>query len=78
MRESVFATYAWVMVDMHKKWDSAGRQDHLLRQHKVNMETYTESTGSRPPEAGLITTDTKREREKPSPTDTCVHVCGRR
>ena len=35
----VWAICAWVHVDVHKKCDSSGRQDHLLRQGKVNMES---------------------------------------
>lgn len=60
---SVFVICAWVHADVHvhKKWDSCGRRHHLLRQDKVNMESYTEPTGSRPPEARLIPTDKDRE-----------------
>lgn len=42
---------------MHRKCDSSGIRDHLPRQGKVNMESYAEPTGSKPPEAGFTLTD---------------------
>lgn len=57
---------------MHEKWDSYGRQDHLLRQDKVNMESYTKPRGSKSPEAGLTLTDKDGEGKFCS---VCVSVC---
>lgn len=57
---------------MHEKWDSYGRQDHLLRQDKVNMESYTKPRGSKSPEAGLTLTDKDGEGKFCS---VCVRLC---
>lgn len=54
-------------MDQYKKWDTCGRQNHLERQDKVNMETYSESTGSRPPGTG----QTEIERGR---ADMCVNA----
>lgn len=57
---------------MPEKWDSYGRQDHLLRQDKVNMESYTKPRGSKSPEAGLTLTDKDGEGKFCS---VCVCLC---
>lgn len=59
---------------VHEKWDSYGRQDHLLRQDKVNMESYTKPRGSKSPEAGLTLTDKDGEGKFCS-VCVCVLVC---